>query len=49
MILNIELKSFQINLMLELFLFDVGIIKIISKLLLIKNNLFLFKLMSSIF
>jgi hypothetical protein len=44
-ILNIELTIFQINLMLELFVFKVGIIKIISKLLFIKKlfSVFLFQ------
>jgi len=40
MILKIKLKCFQINLMLELFVLKVGIIKIILKFLLIGDNLF---------
>jgi hypothetical protein len=49
MISNVELKKFQINFMLKLFVFNVGIIGIILKLLFIKNNLFSFKFFNSMF
>ncbi len=43
MISKIEFKCFQINLMLELFVFKVGIIKINFNFLFIKNNISFFK------